>query len=184
MWVRQKPTLLCKIFEYFALQVDPIIEFIQLRSTPFKDSGILAPKLADPPFLWKSNSTPSKSECGYLIRINWYVVLFMDVCYLKYSYLETRSRCVNTSFIIKGFTILSSRIPHSPLVKTSFYSLANLIKLFWRNYRCQRNKFVKVFFHFVNLESISYKTMNLLHDFRIFKLNLIKTNFLSITNSS
>ncbi len=53
--------LSCEIFEHFALQVDPVIEFIQLGSTPFKDSAILAPKLADPPFWWKSNSTPSKS---------------------------------------------------------------------------------------------------------------------------
>jgi hypothetical protein len=48
----------CKIFEHFALQVDPVIGFIQPGSTPFKDSTILAPKLADPPFWWKSNSTP------------------------------------------------------------------------------------------------------------------------------
>jgi len=54
----------CKIFEQFALKVDPVIEFIQLGSTPFKDSAILAPKLADPPFWWKSNSTPSKSGSG------------------------------------------------------------------------------------------------------------------------
>ncbi len=40
----------CNIFEHFALQVDPVIGFIQLESTPFKDSAILAPKLADPPF--------------------------------------------------------------------------------------------------------------------------------------
>jgi hypothetical protein len=40
----------CKIFEHFALQVDPVIEFIQHRSTPFKDSATLVPKLADPPF--------------------------------------------------------------------------------------------------------------------------------------
>ncbi len=38
--------LSCKIFEYFALQVDPVIEIIQPRSTPYKDSAILAPKLA------------------------------------------------------------------------------------------------------------------------------------------
>jgi hypothetical protein len=54
----------CKIFERFALQVDPVIGFIQSRSTPFKDSTILVPKLADPPFWWKSNSTPSKSGSG------------------------------------------------------------------------------------------------------------------------
>jgi len=53
--------LSCKTFEHFALQVDPVIEFIQLGSTQFKDSAILVPKLADPPIWWKSNSTPSKS---------------------------------------------------------------------------------------------------------------------------
>ncbi len=54
----------CKIFEHFALQADPVIEFIQLGSTLFKDSAILVPKLADPPFRWKSNSSPSKSGSG------------------------------------------------------------------------------------------------------------------------
>ncbi len=54
----------CKIFEHFALQVDSVIEFKQLGSTPFKDSAILALKLADPPFWWKNNSTPSKSGSG------------------------------------------------------------------------------------------------------------------------
>jgi hypothetical protein len=89
-----------RYFELFALQVDQVIEFLQLGSIPFKDSATLAPKLADPPFWWKSNSTPSKSGSAYLIRIDSYVVLFRDVYYLKYSYLETGSRCVNTSFII------------------------------------------------------------------------------------
>ncbi len=46
------------IFEHFALQVDPIIEFLQPGSTPFKDSTILVPKLADPPFWWKSLTPP------------------------------------------------------------------------------------------------------------------------------
>ncbi len=54
----------CKIFEHFALQVDPVIGFVQLGSTPFKDSTILAPNLAKPPFWWKSNSTPSKPGSG------------------------------------------------------------------------------------------------------------------------
>ncbi len=56
--------LSCKIFEHFALQVDPVIGFIQPGSTPFKESAILVPKLSDPPFWWKSNSTPSKSGSG------------------------------------------------------------------------------------------------------------------------
>ncbi len=81
--------------------MDPVIEFIQLGSTPFKDSAILAPKLADPPFWWKSNPTPSKSGSGYLIWIDSYVVLFIDVYYSNNSYLETRTHCVNTSFIIQ-----------------------------------------------------------------------------------
>ena len=49
------------LFKHFAVQVDPVTEFIQLGSTLFKDSAILVPKLADPPFWWKSDSTPSKS---------------------------------------------------------------------------------------------------------------------------
>ena len=57
----KKTLLSCQIFEHFALQVDPVIEFIQLGSTPFKDSAILVPELADPPFWWKRNSTSSKS---------------------------------------------------------------------------------------------------------------------------
>ncbi len=46
------------MFEHFALQVDPVIEFIQLGSTPFKDSAILALKLADPPFLVEKHLHP------------------------------------------------------------------------------------------------------------------------------
>jgi hypothetical protein len=56
--------LSCKIFEHFALQVDPVIGFIQPRPTPFKESTILVPKLADSPFWWKSNSTTSKTGSG------------------------------------------------------------------------------------------------------------------------
>jgi hypothetical protein len=41
--------------------VDRVIEFIQPRSTPFKDNAILAPKLADPPLWWKNNPTASKN---------------------------------------------------------------------------------------------------------------------------
>ncbi len=77
--------------------MDPVIGFIQPGSTQFKDSTILVPKLADPPFWWKSNSTPSKSGSG-LTDLDF--VLCKFVCYTKYSYLETRSRHVNTSFII------------------------------------------------------------------------------------
>jgi hypothetical protein len=35
----------CKIFEHFALQADPVTEFIKLRYAPFKESTTLAPKL-------------------------------------------------------------------------------------------------------------------------------------------
>jgi hypothetical protein len=67
---------------HFALQVDPVINISQLASTPFKDSAILAPKLADPPFWWKSlDSTPSKSGSSLPIQIDAYFVLFKDVCY-------------------------------------------------------------------------------------------------------
>ncbi len=67
LWVRQEPTQIdvsCKISEHFALQVDPVIGFIQLGSTPFKVSPILVPKLADPPLWWKSNYTHYKSGSG------------------------------------------------------------------------------------------------------------------------
>jgi hypothetical protein len=46
------------LVDQFALQVDPVIEFLQLGSTPFKDSTFLAPKLANPPFWWKSLTPP------------------------------------------------------------------------------------------------------------------------------
>jgi len=52
-------------FERFALQVDPVIKFIQLGSTSFKDSAILARKLTDPHFWWKSNSIPFKTGSGF-----------------------------------------------------------------------------------------------------------------------
>ena len=56
--LRNLMSLSCKIFEHFALQVDPVIEFLKFGSTPFKDSTILAPKLADQPFWWKSLTPP------------------------------------------------------------------------------------------------------------------------------
>jgi hypothetical protein len=48
----------------FIYHVVPVIGFIQPGSTLFKNSAILVPKLTDPPFWWKSNSTPSKSGSG------------------------------------------------------------------------------------------------------------------------
>ncbi len=38
--------------------MDPVIRFIQLGSTHFKDNATLAPKLADPPSWWKSLTPP------------------------------------------------------------------------------------------------------------------------------
>jgi hypothetical protein len=96
-WVQ----LSCKIFQHFALQVYPLIEFIQLGSTPLKEIAILVTKLADQLFWWKSNSTPLNMDPIFLIWINSYVVLFKDVYYSKYSYLETASCRVNKSFIIQ-----------------------------------------------------------------------------------
>ncbi len=61
------------------------IGFIQPGSTPFKDLAILAPKLADPPSWWKSNSTPPLNlALVYLIQIESYFVLYKDVCQMKY----------------------------------------------------------------------------------------------------
>ncbi len=92
--------VLCKIFEHSAVQVDPVIEFIQLRSTPFKDSTILAPKLAERCFWRKSNSTPSKSGSG-LPDPDQLICCTISRCLLdEIQYLETRSRYVNMSFII------------------------------------------------------------------------------------
>jgi hypothetical protein len=58
------PLLSGKIFEHLALQVDPVIGFIQPGSTSFKDSAILAPKLGDPPFLGEKQLHPSKTGSG------------------------------------------------------------------------------------------------------------------------
>ncbi len=55
-------SLSCKIFEHFALQVDPVEGFIQPGSTQFKSSATLAPKLADPPFWWKSLAPPPLNQ--------------------------------------------------------------------------------------------------------------------------
>jgi hypothetical protein len=76
--------------------VDPVNGFIEPGSAPFKDSDILAPKLADLPFWGKATPPPLNLDPVYLIWINSYFVLFK----MKYSYLETRSHRVNKSFII------------------------------------------------------------------------------------
>jgi hypothetical protein len=41
----------CRIFEHFALQTDPVTEFIKLGSAPFKEGTTLTPKLAGSAFL-------------------------------------------------------------------------------------------------------------------------------------
>ncbi len=48
----------CRIFEHFALQTDPVTEFIKLRSALCKEGAILVPKLADLLSFWTSGSTP------------------------------------------------------------------------------------------------------------------------------
>jgi hypothetical protein len=70
----------CKIFEHFVLQVDPVLELLQLRSIPFKDRTILAPKLADPPFWWKSLTPPLNLDPVYRSRsvhILYYLKMFV-----------------------------------------------------------------------------------------------------------
>jgi hypothetical protein len=72
----QTPVFLsCKIFEHFALQVDPVIEFIQLGSTPFKDSATLEPKRSG----GKATPPPLNLDPVCLIRIDSHVKLFKDV---------------------------------------------------------------------------------------------------------
>ncbi len=51
----------------------------------------------------KAALPPLNLDLVYLIWIDLYFVLFKNVCLMKYSYLETRSRCVNTSCIIFCF---------------------------------------------------------------------------------
>ncbi len=60
----------------------------------------LAPKLTDP--LGKSPPLLFLDPV-YPIWIDSHVILFKDVYQMKYRYLETRSHCVNTSFIIIKF---------------------------------------------------------------------------------
>ncbi len=74
--------LSCKIFEHFALQVDPVIEFLQLGFTPFKRRHHFGTKTSWSTFLVeKLDSIPSKSGSGLPIRIDAYFALFKDVCY-------------------------------------------------------------------------------------------------------
>jgi hypothetical protein len=48
----------CTIFENFALQTDPVTEYIKLRSTPFKEGTTWGPKLARSAFLLEKRLHP------------------------------------------------------------------------------------------------------------------------------
>jgi hypothetical protein len=50
--------LSCKIFEHFALQSDPAIEFIQLGSTPFKRQHHFGAKTSRSTFLLEKQLQP------------------------------------------------------------------------------------------------------------------------------
>ncbi len=74
----------CKIFEHFALQVDPVRHSFQKTAPLWRqklDGATLAPKLAAPPSGGKATPTPPpiKLDPGYLIWIDSYFVLFKDV---------------------------------------------------------------------------------------------------------
>jgi hypothetical protein len=51
-------TFCCRIFEHFALQTDPVTEFMKLRSTAFKEGATLAQKLAGSAFLLEKQLHP------------------------------------------------------------------------------------------------------------------------------
>jgi hypothetical protein len=50
--------IFCRIFELFALQMDPVTEFIKLKSAPFKEGTTLVPKLAGSTFLLEKQLHP------------------------------------------------------------------------------------------------------------------------------
>ncbi len=56
--------LSCRIFEPFALQTDPVTEYIKLGYALFKECATLVPKQADLLSFWRSGSTPSKPRSG------------------------------------------------------------------------------------------------------------------------
>ncbi len=67
-------------FEHFALQTDPVTEFIKLRSAPFKEGAISAPKLAGSAFLFGEVAPPPlKLDPVNSIQIHSYFVLYKDV---------------------------------------------------------------------------------------------------------
>ncbi len=53
-----KIVISCRIFEHFALKMDPVTEFIKLGSAPFKEGTNLAPKLARSVFFLKKRLHP------------------------------------------------------------------------------------------------------------------------------
>jgi hypothetical protein len=57
--------LSCKIFEHFAFQVDPLIEFIQPGSTPFKDNHFGAKTSRSTFLVEKQLHLPPKTGSGF-----------------------------------------------------------------------------------------------------------------------
>ncbi len=94
MWLSQNSrrilNLSCKIFEHFALQVDPVIEFLQLGSTPFKDSTILVPKLADPPFWLKSLNPPPLNLDPVNQSRSMYILYYLKMFVIEIHLLRNR----------------------------------------------------------------------------------------------
>ncbi len=74
-------------------------------------------------------------------------MLFIDVYLLKYTYLETRSRCVNTSFIIKECGPIRNQINYRPNIGLMAVSAKNTesVKRFSAKRRGATNFFVKIF---------------------------------------
>ncbi len=112
---------------------------------------ILAPKRAKP----FGTAPPTLIlDPVFPIRINSHVVLFIDVYLLKYSYLETRSRCVNTSFIIQcrfdncTMIALTELLGDSPLknniVNKLYIILINDLTIFIGNFLILTNVFLEV----------------------------------------
>jgi len=104
------------IFEHFALKVGSSNWDHKLGSTPFKDGTTLAPKLADLLSLWSSGSTPSK----YWIKYSWsrstHILYYIKMSVRWIHYLETRSCCVNMSFIILVATDTRSKSKSFPFL--------------------------------------------------------------------
>jgi hypothetical protein len=94
----------CKIFEPFYFRIQ------QLGSTPFKVAA-LAPKLADP--LWTAPPLLFLDPV-FLIWIDYHFVLYTCLLY-EIHYLETRSHCVNMSFMIipNSFKLVSLSLSDS-----------------------------------------------------------------------